>query len=55
LNSGLSTHDNPETFAALTHQLRIGPGHGGALKLPVPLHPASLAAEYVLHAEERTK
>ncbi len=45
--------DNPEAFAALTHQLRISPDHSDALKLPVPLHLASLAAEYVLHAEER--
>jgi hypothetical protein len=44
--------DSSEAFAALTHQLRISPDHGDALKLPVPLHLASRAAEYVLHAEE---
>lgn len=44
--------DNPEAFAALTHQLRITTDHRDALKLPVPLHLASLAAEYVLHAEK---
>jgi len=46
------TGDNPEAFAALAHQLRISPDHRDALKLPVPLHLASLAAEYVLHTEE---
>jgi len=46
------TDDNPEAFAALTHQLRISPDHRDALKLPLPLHLASLAAEYVLHTEE---
>jgi hypothetical protein len=44
--------DNPEAFAALAHQLRISPDHRDALKLPVPLYLASLAAEYVLHTEE---
>jgi hypothetical protein len=42
---------NPEALAALTHQLRISPDHRDALELPVPLHLASLAAEYMLHAE----
>lgn len=43
--------DDPEVLAALAHQLRISPDHRDALRLPVPLHLASLAAEYVLHAE----
>ncbi len=47
-----SKDDNPEAFAALAHQLRISPDHRDALKLPVPLHLASLAAEYVLHVED---
>jgi pPIWI_RE module N-terminal domain/RNaseH domain of pPIWI_RE/MID domain of pPIWI_RE len=44
--------DDPEAFAALAHQLRVSPDHRDALKLPVPLHLASRAAEYVLHTEE---
>src|SRR6266702_6101899 len=44
-----SKDDNPEAFAALAHQLRISPDHRDALRLPMPLHLASLAAEYVLH------
>lgn len=44
--------DNPEAFAALTHQVRTSPDHRNALKVPMPLHLAALTAEYVLHAAE---
>jgi hypothetical protein len=44
-------NDDPEAWAMLTHQLRITPDHQEALSLPLPLHMASLAAEYVLHVE----
>jgi hypothetical protein len=47
--------DDPEAFAALAHQLRIIPDHRDALKLPAPLHLASLAGEYVLHVEEEER
>jgi pPIWI_RE module N-terminal domain/RNaseH domain of pPIWI_RE/MID domain of pPIWI_RE len=43
--------DDPETWAALTHQLRITPDNRNALALPLPLHLASLVAEYVLHTK----
>lgn len=46
----LQEGDDPETWAALTHQLRITPDHRNALKLP--LHLAQLIGEYVLHAED---
>jgi hypothetical protein len=43
---------DPEAFAALVHQPRIGPDHRDAVKLPVPLRLAYFVTEYVLHAEE---
>ncbi|MFC7328722.1 pPIWI_RE module domain-containing protein [Marinactinospora rubrisoli] len=46
--SGPVTPDVPESWAALTHQLRHAPGHRSPLALPLPLHLARLAAEYVL-------
>jgi hypothetical protein len=49
---GLQDGDVPETWAALTHQLRITADHRNPLKLPLPLHLASLIAEYVLHTEK---
>jgi hypothetical protein len=45
--------DDPEAWAALTHQLRISPDHRNALRLPLPLHLAMQTSEYVLHAEHR--
>lgn len=40
--------DVPEAWAALAHQLRQAPDYRGTLKLPLPLHLAKLATEYVL-------
>lgn len=40
--------DVPEDWAALTHQLRRTADYRAPLKLPLPLHLAKLAGEYVL-------
>ncbi|MGW2598897.1 pPIWI_RE module domain-containing protein [Streptomyces klenkii] len=40
--------DDPELWAALTHRLRQSPGRAPLLALPLPLHLARKAAEYVL-------
>ncbi|MEU6060341.1 DUF3962 domain-containing protein [Streptomyces sp. NPDC047097] len=40
--------DDPELWAMLTHRLRDSPGRAPLLALPLPLHLARKAAEYVL-------
>ncbi|MYR04453.1 MULTISPECIES: pPIWI_RE module domain-containing protein [unclassified Streptomyces] len=40
--------DDPELWAALTHRLRQSPGRDPLLALPLPLHLARKASEYVL-------
>ncbi|MER7845122.1 DUF3962 domain-containing protein [Kitasatospora sp. NPDC096077] len=40
--------DDPEALALAVHQLRQAPDHQDALSLPLPLHLAGLAQEYVL-------
>ncbi|MBX9386926.1 pPIWI_RE module domain-containing protein [Streptomonospora nanhaiensis] len=40
--------DDPEAFATVVHQLRQAPDYRGALALPLPLHLAAQAQEYVL-------
>lgn len=40
--------DDPEAFALAVHQLRQAPDYPDPLLLPLPLHMASLAQEYVL-------
>ncbi|MFE5585405.1 pPIWI_RE module domain-containing protein [Kitasatospora sp. NPDC056531] len=48
--------DDPEALAMAVHQLRQAPDHADALSLPLPLHLAGLAQEYVLPtlADENT-
>lgn len=43
-----SDGDDPEALALAVHQLRQAPDHSDALSLPLPLHLAGLAQEYVL-------
>jgi hypothetical protein len=40
--------DDPEAYALAMHQMRQAPDYLDALTLPLPLHMASLAQEYVL-------
>jgi hypothetical protein len=40
--------DDPRAFASLTHILRQSPDYTQATALPLPLHLAGLAQEYVL-------
>ncbi|BAJ31842.1 MULTISPECIES: DUF3962 domain-containing protein [Kitasatospora] len=47
---GCQPGDDPELWAALTHQLRRTPDYRSYLALPLPLHLAKLAGEYVLPA-----
>ncbi|MFJ9369835.1 pPIWI_RE module domain-containing protein [Nocardia sp. NPDC101769] len=49
--AGCHHHDNPEAFALAMHQLRQAPDYLDALSLPLPLHLAELAQEYVLPTE----
>jgi hypothetical protein len=44
----LQDGDQPEPWAALTHQLRYPANYRDPLSLPFPLHLAQLSAEYVL-------
>jgi hypothetical protein len=46
--AGCQPGDDPELWAALTHRLRQSPGRAPLLALPLPLHLARKAAEYVL-------
>ncbi|GGZ14329.1 hypothetical protein GCM10010387_03040 [Streptomyces inusitatus] len=46
--AGCRPDDDPELWAALTHRLRQSPGRAPLLALPLPLHLARKAAEYVL-------
>ncbi|MFF5719872.1 pPIWI_RE module domain-containing protein [Streptomyces buecherae] len=46
--AGCLPGDDPELWAALTHRLRQSPGRTPLLALPLPLHLARKAAEYVL-------
>ncbi|MFE2599611.1 pPIWI_RE module domain-containing protein [Streptomyces sp. NPDC059396] len=46
--AGCQPGDDPELWAALTHRLRQSPGRAPMLALPLPLHLARKAAEYVL-------
>ncbi|MFC8383565.1 pPIWI_RE module domain-containing protein [Nocardia sp. NPDC057272] len=46
--AGCHPDDNPEAFALAMHQLRQAPDYMDALSLPLPLHLAGLAQEYVL-------
>ncbi|MEW2163469.1 DUF3962 domain-containing protein [Streptomyces sp. NPDC007084] len=46
--AGCLPGDDPELWAALTHRLRQSPGRAPLLALPLPLHLARKAAEYVL-------
>ncbi|MFF1416126.1 pPIWI_RE module domain-containing protein [Streptomyces sp. NPDC058280] len=46
--AGCRTDDDPELWAALTHRLRQSPGRAPLLALPLPLHLARKATEYVL-------
>lgn len=45
---GCHPGDVPESIAMAVHQLRQAPDHLDALRLPLPLHLAALAQEYVL-------
>ncbi|WP_202235059.1 pPIWI_RE module domain-containing protein [Actinacidiphila reveromycinica] len=46
--AGCQSDDDPELWAALTHRLRQSPRRAPMLALPLPLHLARKAAEYVL-------
>ncbi|WP_338058316.1 RNaseH domain-containing protein [Streptomyces antioxidans] len=54
LGCHLGDDDSPEALALAAHQLREAPDLPDALSLPLPLHLAGLAQEYVLptRAEE---
>ncbi|WP_461296673.1 pPIWI_RE module domain-containing protein [Streptomyces harbinensis] len=45
--------DRPEALALAAHQLRQAPDYGASLALPLPLHLARLAEEYVLPTSAR--
>ncbi|MFE2108877.1 pPIWI_RE module domain-containing protein [Kitasatospora sp. NPDC059463] len=45
---GCQAGDDPEAWAALTHQLRMTPDYRDMLALPLPVHLARKAQEYVL-------
>ncbi|MBF6399457.1 DUF3962 domain-containing protein [Nocardia cyriacigeorgica] len=49
--AGCHADDDPEAFALAMHQLRQAPDYLDALSLPLPLHLAELAQEYVLPTE----
>ncbi|MEU1995502.1 DUF3962 domain-containing protein [Nocardia gamkensis] len=49
--AGCHAVDDPEAFALAMHQLRQAPDYLDALSLPLPLHLAGLAQEYVLPTE----
>ncbi len=45
---GQGSPDDPEALALAVHQLRMAPDYPAPLSLPLPLHLAGLAQEYVL-------